>query len=263
VRHALADLNRNANDSYVNIPEPGLTHDLILHDSWQPRPSVNVTNHMRQPTPRAPNPVRRQSNHTDPGLVSHAAASSTAPFGARAENGDSDLRFFGSTTQPHINSTTEKVAVSHEEDDCGLDRSLNMDSMQLRKSILKTYFEVQLHAQIVVREDLFTSDKRKGERSRHYSQFLENCMLASGTRYSTSSAVRALGKRFAERAKSLISSEIDDANIATLQGFLLLSDFEATRGSAKVGWTYCGKSALLKVLLTYLNIFSDCGRPHC
>lgn len=233
-----------------------------MHDLWQPRPNLDSTSHLRQPAPRAPIPARRQSDLTGIRPVPRAVVPSIVSLDVPSGNGEGDLRFFGSTTQPHINSIVEKVAVGHEEDDCGLDRSLNMDSVQLRKSILKTYFEVQLHAQIVVREDLFTADKRKGERSRHYSPFLENCMLASGTRYSTSSAVRALGKRFAERAKSLITSEIDDANVATLQGFLLLSDFEATRGSAKVGWTYCGKSALCRVLFTCLTLQSYCGWSH-
>ena len=78
-------------------------------------------------------------------------------------------------------------------------------------------------------------------RSEYYSSFLENALLSCATRMSTSEGVRALGARYAARAKAEIAQELEYSNIATLQGFLLLSDFEATRGRDRLGYMYCGK----------------------
>jgi hypothetical protein len=58
---------------------------------------------------------------------------------------------------------------------------------------------------------------------------------------STSPGVRALGPKYADQASSYITQELPRPNVATLQGFLLLSDFEATRGRDRLGYIYCGK----------------------
>jgi len=117
---------------------------------------------------------------------------------------------------------------------------MNLDSLQLRKVLLSTFFKVQPRSQIIVGEELFMAAWVQGHRCQYYSKFLEDALLASATRHSTSSAVRKLGKPYAERAKTQIASELEQPNISSLQGFLLLSDFEATRGRARIGWTYSG-----------------------
>ena len=77
-------------------------------------------------------------------------------------------------------------------------------------------------------------------RSQYYSEFLENAILACATRMSTSSGIRALGPKYADQASSQITQELQKPNVATLQGFLLLSDFEATRGRDRLGYIYSG-----------------------
>ncbi|EQB44733.1 hypothetical protein CGLO_16486 [Colletotrichum gloeosporioides Cg-14] len=63
-------------------------------------------------------------------------------------------------------------------------------------------------------------------------------MLACATRIRTSSSVRKLGRAYADLAKKDIVFELERPTIATLQGFLLLSDFEATSARDRIGWTY-------------------------
>ena len=77
-------------------------------------------------------------------------------------------------------------------------------------------------------------------RSQYYSEFLENAILACATRMSTSPGIRALGPKYADQASSQITQELQRPNVATLQGFLLLSDFEATRGRDRIGYIYSG-----------------------
>jgi hypothetical protein len=118
-----------------------------------------------------------------------------------------------------------------------------MDSAQLRKALFRIFFKIHPNAQVIVQEDLFRRDRAKGGRHQYYSSFLENAILAAAARNSTSSVVRKLGKLYAERAEFHISSELKHPNIASLQAFLVLSDFEATRGRARLGWMYSGESS--------------------
>lgn len=83
----------------------------------------------------------------------------------------------------------------------------------------------------------FEMGRNAPARSQYYSEFLENCILACATRMSTSAGIRALGPRYAEQASSLVIQELQRPNVATLQGFLLLSDFEATRGRDRLGYS--------------------------
>ena len=53
--------------------------------------------------------------------------------------------------------------------------------------------------------------------------------------------MRAFGPKYAEKALGAITQELQSPNIAALQGFLLLSDYEATRGRNRLGYMYCGK----------------------
>lgn len=104
-----------------------------------------------------------------------------------------------------------------------------------------TFSDLLLLMQVIVDETSFEAGRALVTRSEYYSTFLENALLSCATRMSTSGGVRALGSQYAARAKSEIAQELEYSNIATLQGFLLLSDFEATRGRDRLGYMYCGK----------------------
>ncbi|VUC25610.1 unnamed protein product [Clonostachys rosea] len=121
-----------------------------------------------------------------------------------------------------------------------------MDSPQLREVLLNSCWNYYLRSVTVVDQQLFMSHRSSGKRSQYYSSFLESSLLACGTRISTSPAVRKLGRSYAERAKQHIADELEQPTIATLQGFLLLSDFEATAARDRVGWTYNDCSRLVK-----------------
>lgn len=92
------------------------------------------------------------------------------------------------------------------------------------------------------------TQRKRGKRSRYYSVFLESALLACSARLSTSKAVRALGAEYSRNAKAqLLSPELESPNMATLQGLLLLSDYEMSQGRDRLGWMFCGKP--LPVLL--------------
>lgn len=159
------------------------------------------------------------------------------------------VAFYGSTTQNHVHSPLPESPhslqlasmVNHADSDFEHETTMNMDSVQLRKALLLIFFKLQTNVQVVVHQDLFMRGRTQGGRHRYYSEFLENSILAAATRHSTSLAVRQLGTQYADRAKARISFELDQPNIASLQGFLVLSDFESTRGRARIGWTYSSK----------------------
>jgi hypothetical protein len=128
------------------------------------------------------------------------------------------------------------------EDDIAPNMPLNMDSIPLRRTLINIYFGIQPRFQPLVDQEMFLRDWVHHKRTPHYSQFLEDALLAFSTRHSTSTAVRKLGHKYAERCKSQISLELDNPNLASLLGFLLLGDFEAGRGRARIGWSYCGEN---------------------
>lgn len=62
--------------------------------------------------------------------------------------------------------------------------------------------------------------------------------------------MRKLEKPYIDRAAKDIPMELEYPTLATAQGFLLLADFEATRGRDWLGWTYMGQYFLLYSLFS-------------
>jgi hypothetical protein len=116
-----------------------------------------------------------------------------------------------------------------------------MDSPRLKNMLINNYCKFQTLSVTVIQRESFLSHRDLALRSQHYSAFLEYSILACSARLSTSAAVRALGSSYAKRATSGIVSELEDANMATLRGMLLLSDYEMSEGHDRVGWMYCGE----------------------
>ena len=156
-------------------------------------------------------------------------------------------RFYGPTSQLYIQrrSYADVNDVPSGYDEPAAD--LNMDSVPLRGQLFHTFWRIQPNSVVTVDETLLEAGRQANRRSQYYSPFLENSVLACATRMSTSEGVRRLGGQYADRAKSEIAQELENPNIASLQGFLQLSDFEATRGRDRLGYMYCGECCSSRV----------------
>ncbi|KAH7141864.1 fungal-specific transcription factor domain-containing protein [Dactylonectria macrodidyma] len=167
------------------------------------------------------------------------------------------LRYYGPTTQLHIQAR-------HTQDtdmlvNLGSTTSfvVDMDSTRLRETLIESCWGYYSRSVSVVDEQLFKAHRALGKRSQYYSRFLEAAFLACATRVSTSHAVRSLGRAYANQAKEDIVLELEQPTIATLQGFLLLSDFEATSARDRIGWTYSGIACRL---IFDLGLHEECSQ---
>lgn len=153
------------------------------------------------------------------------------------------VQFYGSSTQLEIQSQLA-------EDDVGNETALNLDSSQVQKVLLEIAWRYLSLQTRLVSEEYFLSHRELGLRSQYYSEFLENTLLACAARACTSTAMRKLEKPYIDRAAKDIPMELEYPTLATAQGFLLLADFEATRGRDWLGWTYMGQYFLLYSLFS-------------
>jgi hypothetical protein len=186
-------------------------------------------------------PAMSVVSHTPP----QTALSSASVNGNSAEQPrDQSPSFYGATSHPHVVSPGEELrpGVFGEIEDIGVD--LDPSSPHLRDHLFQSFFKYQtLWVDIVDRESFFIH-RGNGANSRWYSKFLENAILACGTRLSTSKAVRSLGLMYLEWAKHDVVKAISEPTPANLQGFLLLSEYEVTQGNDRPGWMFCGKSTI-------------------
>lgn len=130
-------------------------------------------------------------------------------------------------------------------DDCELDSpgpmEIDIDSEGIRRSILIGFWKFNESWTSIVDSDMFQRYKALGIPSEYYSRFLEDAMLACGSRHSSSAIIRSTGKLFAHRAKAALIRQLQTPTIASIQGVLLLSAFEGTSGHPSFGWTLCGR----------------------
>lgn len=117
---------------------------------------------------------------------------------------------------------------------------VDINSAHLRNLLLDSFFRYQPLWVSVVDEHVFRIHLSAQEPSMWYSPFLETVMLACAARLSTSSAVQLLAEEYSAQAKLLIPQALKDPSAAAMQGFLLLSEYEATQGRERVGWQLCG-----------------------
>jgi hypothetical protein len=148
----------------------------------------------------------------------------------------------GPTSQPHILSPPghDPMPIQDELSEVGI--AMDMNSVQLRSRLLQSFFRYQTLWVSMVDEGLFNTHRESGVPSFWYSPFLETVMLACAARLSTSSAVRSLGHKYATLASAGILLAIEKPSAASLQGFLLLSEYEVTHGRDRMGWMLCGRS---------------------
>ena len=164
-------------------------------------------------------------------------------------------RFYGPTSQEYIHLRGRPASRGFSDTSTQGATGVNMDSDPVRNHLLQIYWRAHTLSVVVVEYDAFETGRKAVRRSEWYSTFLESSLLACATRMSTSAELRALGARYADRAMSEIIQELQNPNIATLQGLLSLSDFEATRGRDRLGYMYSGVcDSRLSAILNRLTI---------
>ncbi|CAK7205373.1 hypothetical protein SEUCBS139899_008143 [Sporothrix eucalyptigena] len=179
--------------------------------------------------------------------IARSSAIATSPDSAPVDDPPS---FYGATSHPHVVSRDQNRDPTHmtvfdELDAVGID--LDINSSHLRDTLLQLFFKYQiLWVSVVDKEAFFAhhaiqaSGANQNQPLRWYSKFLESTMLACGARLSTSKAVRALGIKYCEWAKTELVRAMSEPTPANLQGFLLMSEYEVTRGNNRLGWMLCG-----------------------
>jgi hypothetical protein len=223
-----------------NVPVD-MTEDAVI------APSIE-SNHLRHPSaPAAALPSERVEKSTD-----HRDGSA---------DGAAD---FGVTTAAHLWLSDEKTVDRRSECSESLSDDLqipgvqiDMHSAQLRSHLLRIYFKYQRLWINVVHKAVFMEHKANGVASQWYSTFLEAVLLACASRISTSSAVRALGNEYAKEAKSSIIEALEHPSAASLQGFILLSEYEVTLGHDRIGWMLSG---MLNCVVWKLWFMTDNGQ---
>ncbi|KAF2804994.1 uncharacterized protein BDZ99DRAFT_575165 [Mytilinidion resinicola] len=118
--------------------------------------------------------------------------------------------------------------------------ALDKNSAQLRYHLLQSYFKYQPLWVFLVDKKTFMKHRAIGSPSQWYSKFLESVLLACAARHSTSHAVRALRHEYAKQAQADIPSALENPTPASLEGFLLFSEYEVTLGHNGMGWMLCG-----------------------
>jgi len=156
--------------------------------------------------------------------------------------------FYGATSHLHVVSPSRDSGLNSLDEAETVEIDLDPTSPHLRDDLFQSFFKYQTLWVDVVNKESFLTHQAHGNPSRWYCEFLENAILASSTRLSTSKAVRALGSKYFESAKEEALSAISEPTPAALQGFLLLSEYEVTQGNDRPGWMYCGKSAAQRLV---------------
>lgn len=141
----------------------------------------------------------------------------------------------GAEASPLISTQATKCSTVEAEEDVGKEAALGLDSSQVQKVLLEIAWRYLSLQTGLVHEQYFLSHRDLGVRSQYYSPFLENALLACASRVSTSTSIRNLGKPYIDRAVKDIPMELENPTLSTIQSFLLLADFEATRDRDRLG----------------------------
>lgn len=161
-----------------------------------------------------------------------------------AESDQAQLGFYGPTSQCYLQYRCSGPDLDDQDGDSSLALlRIDADAPSARKTILESYWRSNELWSSIVDRGFFTASKTAGHSPQYYSQGLEDAMLACGSRNSTSSAIRRVGREYLRRAKQSLYTEIERPTIASLQGCLLVSNYEAGMGQNRIGWIFMGKAA--------------------
>ncbi|OBT77600.1 hypothetical protein VF21_04574 [Pseudogymnoascus sp. 05NY08] len=123
--------------------------------------------------------------------------------------------------------------------------AIDTNTVQVKCRLLQSFFRYQPLWVNAVDQNLFWEHREGRESSMWYSNFLEAVMLAAACRLSNSSAVRALGEQYSIQAKGDLLQALENPSAASLQGFLMLSEYEVSQGRERMGWQFCGMACRL------------------
>ncbi|KAJ0413477.1 hypothetical protein BJY00DRAFT_319729 [Aspergillus carlsbadensis] len=212
-------------------------------------------------------------NHDKPGGVCpleptvspRESQSSDSPTDADQKSTTHRPGVLGPTSQSHLRLLGARDQVVSTPLDAFADLGIVVDinSAHLRSRLLDSFFQYQPLWISVVDEHAFRTQQSATEPLIWYSPFLETVMLACAARLSTSSAVQLLAEEYSAQAKLLIPQALTNPSAAAMQGFLLLSEYEATRGRERFGWQLCGMACrLLSDLGLDVIPVQDAGTDH-
>ncbi|KAK5713354.1 hypothetical protein LTR17_017599 [Elasticomyces elasticus] len=119
--------------------------------------------------------------------------------------------------------------------------AVGTNTSHLKRKLLQSFFRYQPLWVTAVDEELFWEYREGRVSSMWYSNFLKAAMLACAARLSGSSAVRSLGQQYSTQAKAEITRALENPSAASLQGFLMLSEYEVSQGRDSMGWQLCGE----------------------
>lgn len=220
----------------------------MLENMTERNATANASQAFAEAPPPPDTPASEQFNFADPAerpppigeVDENRATDSEVRLLDEAGSGDDDeSAFFGRTSQAHVGSPPGNDWESASYPPSSPSILLDSSSPQLRDHLFGAFIKYQpLWVEVVNMENFKAA--RLLEHSRWHSDFLEHAILASAARLSTSKAVRALGPHFVRLANADIYAALDDPSPASLQGFLLLSEYEVTRGQDRIGWMFCG-----------------------
>jgi len=197
---------------------------------------ATVDNEPREPNRQAPQDATPEASPRAESCTSSGNRSTTQSSGALGPTSQFHVRLSG--TQPqHSCTKPDELA------DFGI--AVDINSAQVRSRLLHSFLRYQTLWVNVVDENLFQEHRKSGEPSMWYSKFLETVMLACAARLSTSSAVRSLGERYSLQAKADVLQALEIPSAASMQAFMLLSEYEVSYGRDRIGWMLCGKEAVL------------------
>ncbi|KAK5692378.1 hypothetical protein LTR97_010686 [Elasticomyces elasticus] len=142
--------------------------------------------------------------------------------------------------------------------------AVGTNTVHLKRKLLQSFFRYQPLWVTAVDEELFWEYRESRGSSMWYSNFLETVMLACAARLSSSSAVRSLGKQYSIQARADITRALEIPSAASLQGFLMLSEYEVSQGRDSMGWQLCVNKYLGMAcrLLTDLGLHEPPGEAE-
>ncbi|KAJ4243815.1 hypothetical protein NW762_014692 [Fusarium torreyae] len=179
-------------------------------------------------------------------------------LGTLLPTSDGEWRFYGATSNLHLSNENFGITISDLNrrksvqdilDTAGVGHAVDI---QLVNHLVTLYFTWQNPSLRVVDQAAFEAAREEfllaTNDSRLYSEFLVNSICAVGASFERCKHPELptpLSSFFANRAKSLLDSELERPRLSTVQGLAILSTHEggATRDSR--GWLYSGMAMRL------------------
>jgi len=207
--------------------------------------------------------------------VAHSPASSLADAMPEGRNKLLVQRLISASSQPVFDHSSGRlrpvgpVTAFHHFSDTNAESEASGPSREQRKRVERllrdlppdthdhlmesfwTHFNPILY---VVDRAAFTDDK-DSEKPQFYSGFLHVCILAMGFEYADRkrTGIQSLvswdkESTLHKEAKYMVEFEIEKSGVPTVQGLLIFSELEASRGRDTMGWIYAGTSYSISCL---------------